>query len=330
MDERPPWERATRAEVLIRRRYKNCAVSVGIWNEKTSVLVDSLVLGHSLAKHKMQSSKIACCSIDLLSFNVYKLLRAFWDVAAFRSDLVPNSFRTTENTKVKGLFAKIDAWRLFSQEEEWRRERVMMMNGSMLLRENTDYLFHMELPAAVMKSSQHQWYFERPPLEASLLTRELHSSPSFRYKDGINTGLFLFSPSTLYHHYQIAAFQSLYPPLPDHLEVDFTADFWGTRGRDKVWAIHEKYNYKIPHSPWIWAPPEPTFSPPPYDDAREVCDPEDVRVWNFSAKVKPSDVLLNMEPTRGWQYVDEILRKLDAYLKEADAEERQGGVWLST
>ena len=77
-----------------------------------------MVLGHSLAKHKMQSSKIACCSIDLLSFNVYKLLRAFWDVAAFRSDLVPKSFRTTENTKVKGMFAKIDAWNDSTEDDE--------------------------------------------------------------------------------------------------------------------------------------------------------------------------------------------------------------------
>ena len=250
MEGTPPWRKKSRpAQTIVNMNYSNCALSVCVWNEKTSVLVDCLVLGHSVAKQKTKPARVACCSPNILNSNIFKLLLAFWDIAPLRSDYIQGHWGPTDKVKVRGMYAKIDAWRLFSHRGWCQFDRVMMMNGAMLLRANIDDLFSADAPAAVMKSSQNPDYFQRAPEEAKLLSELHRPSIHFQCRDELSGGLFLFSPCVIYHEYQLMAFRTMYPGVPEDLEEDFISDFWGHPKRMKVWGLHEMYSYRIPHFP---------------------------------------------------------------------------------
>ena len=311
----PPWRKKAKTSGGAPQDYGKCAVGCYLWGKQTSIVLDCLVLGYSLSTHNTKPARVICCNDDTLEMNACALLAAFWDIIPVSHAKVPDHLQGSELARLRGVYSKMQCWKLFKRKGPHQYNRFLLMDGDMLVRVNIDDIFATSVPAGVMRGEADTCLYEKRPPSTFFQRGDPRSftHQGMKMKGGINGGLVLFSPDEPTYDKMMKELAH-FRPVTEMAEQEFLSYYFGKSG--SFWGIHKKYNFQI-HQLYLTGagkPPMGQRTPSSYHTM--IHNPGEVKTWHFSADVKPSNVLLNMDSKSGWFYVEETLEQNEMHMRK--------------
>ena len=140
MQPTPPWKikRAAQKKSGAPQDYTKCAVATYLWGKDTRILVDCLVLGYSLDHHGVKARKEICVNEDTRENNMHRLLERFWQIIPVQHAELPKHLKGTEIDRLKGVYSKMQTWKIFAGEGSDHLDRVALLDADMRVRANID------------------------------------------------------------------------------------------------------------------------------------------------------------------------------------------------
>ncbi|CAJ1379682.1 unnamed protein product [Effrenium voratum] len=270
---KPRFAMRSRAPVHYTPKKDGAYVSV-LWaleesEEMDAYGLDALVLGSSLLKHGGTYDRVLLVT-EAVFWSIWAhRLQPFWDMRVVHPLDVSPELVSGCHRRFHGVFTKLRVFEL----EEYRK--VVLLDLDLLVRSNCEELFSFQAPTALQRGNG-EWDLGRPRWAHSFLDRD-----SLRQKGGVNVGVVILEPS-------LQTFQQMQEKLlmPDRRfreattmpEQDFlTLWFVGS------WRpLHVKYNYQLHHLKFL--------ERDGHSGPRARLPPQDVVIWHFSAKPKPSSL----------------------------------------
>ena len=296
---------------------KDCGVGCYIWGRKVSIFVDILVLGHSLEEHGNKAKRFLCINDDTLNTPMSNLFRAFWNLVPVQHIALPRHLVGTEQKRLQGVFSKLQTMKIFSIDQQ-KQQRFLLLDGDMLVRTNIDDLFQTRVPAAVMRGQADTCLFDQRPAHTYF---HGYAETSFTREHqpmlgGINGGLVLFKPDAEVYDDMLVKLQE-YRPRTAMAEQEFLSWYWAREGE---WnAMHKKNNFQI-HQMYLSLPTPPPGSSTPSSFSHMVENPNEIRIFHFSANQKPSEILIeHMKSVQGWLELPARLDDHTAFMMENHA-----------
>ena len=286
----------------------DCAYVTYIWGIQPEVLIDVLTLGGSHEVHGSKIQRIICANDDTRATAEAQLLKAFWTVQDVEHMPLPKHLRKTEQKRLYGVYSKLQTWRIFA-EPPWKLKRVLLMDGDMICNHNIDDCFTTRSPAAVMRGEADTNLAERRPAETYFFRgdEKTFTHEGQPMKGGINGGLVLFEPSSEVHEDMMKELETFSTPT-GMAEQDFLSWYWGRWGC--WWAFHKKLNFQLHQLYYCKGdlPPVGQESSSSYWWLAQ--HPWEVKIFHYSAKYKPSHMLLGMQTEdSAWSNIDEEVEK---------------------
>ena len=269
------------------------AIVSWLWGCHRPSVLQAIVLGHSLHKHKTKADLVLCVDRDTMqspTFRWANLLRCYWHLIEVNHLELPQHLRGTQQQRLTGVYSKLQTWRLFATGR-YRQSLILMMDLDMLARRNIDELFQCQTPAAVMRGPADSCLFESRPSSSFFRggSRARHESTGEALAGGVNGGLVLLKPDA-------ALFQDMWQTLiggwhtqTRMAEQEFISYFFACKEQWK--SLHKKFNFQLHHLYLCGGdnPPRGQDRVSSYwDMARK---PEEIAVWHFSSTFKPDMVL---------------------------------------
>ena len=295
-----------------------CGYVGWLWGTRIENIIDFLALGASHETHGSKVKRYLCVEPDTRADLMHEVLKPFWKLKPVEKLQIPQHLECTQQERLTGVYSKLQAWKVFA-EGRHKLDRVLLMDGDMILNQNVDEIFQARQPAGVMRGEADSCLHDKRPRHTYFQEgrESTFTLEGKKMKGGINGGLVLLEPST-------EVFEAMRECLPtfstptDMAEQDFLS--WYNAGK---WnALHKKFNFQIHHlyfSGGEKAPHGQTSSSSYWWLTRH---PEDIKIYHFSAEKKPSNMLLDM-PTEdvAWQQIDDIMEKF------VDTVEHLPAVW---
>ena len=291
---------------------KKCATGCYVWGTKLNVMIDILVLGASLKRHGNQAARVLCINDDTKKQRMSNLFRAFWSLVPVSHVELPRHLEKTEMKRLQGVYSKLQTLQVFDERPN-KFKRLLLMDGDMLVRTNIDDLFATNTPAACMRGEADTCLYERRPSSSYFFggTERSFTEGKQKMKGGINGGLLLLKPSVETYEEIYEALKN-FRPNTTMAEQEFPSFHWG--GHGEWWAMHKKNNFQL-HQLYL------TLPIPPPGQSREsgmkhmIENPEDIRIFHFSADMKPSEILIDRMPAvQGWLDLNEHLKLHTEYM----------------
>ena len=291
---------------------EKCGIGCYVWGTKLPVMIDILVLGDSLKRHKNKAETFLCINDDTRECRLSNLFQAFWKPVPVSHVCLPSHLEGSEMKRLQGVYSKLQVFDIFAKKPH-QLARFLLMDGDMLVRTNIDDLFTTNTPAAVMRGDCDTCLYERRPGASYFFGG---SSTSFTHdkqkmKGGINGGLLLVEPDENTYNDMYKALKK-FKPNTSMAEQEFLSYYWGVDGQ--VWAMHKRNNFQL-HQLYL------TLPKPPPGQTREsavkymIETPDEISVFHFSADLKPSQMLVNDLPcVQGWLELNKHLKVHTEYM----------------
>jgi hypothetical protein len=113
-------------------------VATYLWGQDFKILVDCLVLGNSLDENGVKVTKTICVNSDTRKMNAHLLLEKFWSIVKVEHATLPDHLEDTEIKRLKGVYSKIQAWKLFAGHGDDQFDRMVLLEADMLVRANIE------------------------------------------------------------------------------------------------------------------------------------------------------------------------------------------------
>ena len=293
------------------------AIVSWLWGCHRPSVLQALVLGHSLQKHKTKADLLLCVDRDTLfseDMTWTRVLQAYWHIIEVEHMMLPDQLEDTQQERLKGVFSKLQTWTLFADGQR-RQKRVIMMDLDMLARRNIDELFQVQQPAAVMRGPTDSCLFEKRPKESFFRqSAEEHEHTGSALAGGINGGLIVLKPNTAVFDQMVKSLESGWHTITKMAEQEFLSYFFG---KEEQWnSLHKKFNFQLHHLYLCGGSRPPPGQRRPSSFWALAMDPSQVNVWHFSSNHKPDMVLSQM--SADWETLP---KSLEAFLQETTAAE---------
>ena len=287
---------------------KDCAWCVYVFGESKKVLADALVLGYSLVKSNTRARMVACVDKETLELPESLLLARFWEVMPVSHLDIPKHLTDAGMQRLRGVYSKLQVWKLFDEPGPFKFKRVCMLDCDMLLRSHCDNMFSFNAPAAVMRGPTDNVTHEQRPSytyyrNGNPRKYEMGLEPMV---GGVNGGLIYFKPS-------VAEFDAMYAFLwsgqwkgGPMAEQEFLSHWYGRIG--EWWVIPPEYNFQLHH---VFISGQAT---PPHGQERSskyhemLHKPEIIKIWHYSGEKEPYDCLLGLEANDPEEFRDSKLK----------------------
>ena len=288
--------RASKAEAPV--DMKDCGVGCYVWGKTLPVAVDILVLGNSLKEHGNKTDRFLCISDDTSEMNISNLFLAFWRQVRTPDTTIGPDMLATRNKHLIGVHSKFNAMAVFSKKP-YKKQKLLFLDGDMLVRSNIDDLFTKNVPAAVIREREDDDIFETQTGISSVWSADEESSAArtVPVNGGVNGGLVLFEPDA---HVMDEMYEQFthFRPVEAMMEQEFIGWYWN---RNEEWnAIDRKNNFQIKQM--YLACPTGGREPPKRGSFSDLVDhPEEIRIFHFNGRRKPSRLLIeDMPSVQGW------------------------------
>ena len=96
---------------------------------------------------------VACLEPETLQLPMAKHLEAFWEIMPVQPLQLPEHLVQQGMERLRGVYNKLQVWKLFDQHDDWHSYRVCMLDADMLMRNNCDELWGFNTPAGVMRGN---------------------------------------------------------------------------------------------------------------------------------------------------------------------------------
>jgi len=284
---------------------RGCGIGSYIWGQKVEVIIDTLVLGHSLEEHGHKAKRFLCINDDTGEMAISRLLRAFWHLVPVEHVKLPHHLRGSEQKRLQGVYSKLQTMRIFSHGN-LRQERFLLMDADMLVRSNMDEVFSTNVPAAVMRGEADTCLFEPRPRHTYYQDGDETSFTVGKrnMKGGINGGLVLFKPDRKVYDDMWEKLQR-FTPVTKMAEQEYWSYYYAGRWN----GIHKRNNLQI-HQVYFTKQNAPRGQSTKSTMNFMIQHPEEVRVYHYSADMKPSEILVKeMKAVQGWLDMDSIMEQ---------------------
>ena len=293
-----------------------------MWGKQLPIMIDVLVLGNSLLEHNTKASKLLCLNDDTRDMKIARLTRAFWSTVDVSHTELPKHLQGSEQKRLQGVYSKLQTMKIFASGEN-KQHRILVVDADLLFRRNIDDVFSVNAPAAVMRGECDTCLIHRRPGHSYFYGDVRSGSRNQPMKGGINGGMVLLEPSEEAYREMMEELAK-FDPWTAMAEQEFLSWYFG---RTAEWnAIHKKHNFQI-HQLFLSTP-----TPPPGQERESsfqnmVNDPQEIRVFHFSADRKPSHILLeDMESVQGWSALPVHLKNLEQHMHDQHAS-RNPEIW---
>ena len=293
---------------------ENCGIGCYIWGTQLPIIVDILVLGHSLKEQGNKAKRYLCIHGDTHGLKMSMLFEAFWELVPVSHVKLPQHLQGSELNRLQGVYSKLQTVKIFA-ERRYALKRFLLLDGDMLVRSNIDDIFSTNVPAAVMRGPADTCLYNRRPSHTYFKQgmERSFTRGGQKMKGGMNGGLVLFEPNVHLYEDMYSKLQK-FQPRTNMAEQEFLSWFFGREGD---WnAIHKKNNFQI-HQMYFQTP-----TPPPGQQSHSTYEymienPEHIRVYHFSADHKPSHILVDEMPSvEGWVNIKEYMKKHQQLMME--------------
>jgi hypothetical protein len=164
--------------------------------QKSKIIIDALVLGEPLKESGTRARMVACVDSSTLELPMSVHLERFWEVMAVEHLEIPEGLVEAGMDRLKGVYSKLQVWKLFDDDPHWKAKRVCMVDCDMMFRSHPDPMWSFPVPSAVMRGNtdspayaprpQGTYYFRG---DSSRYEKGLE-----KMRGGINGGLIYFEP----------------------------------------------------------------------------------------------------------------------------------------
>ena len=207
----------------------------------------------------------------------------------------------------------MQTWSIFAKPP-WNLKRVLLMDGDMICNHNIDDVFATRPPAAVMRGEADTNLGEPRPADTFFYRgdEKTFTHEGQPMKGGINGGLVLFEPSQSVHEDMLRELETFSTPT-GMAEQDFLSWYWGRWGL--WWAMHKKWNFQLHQLYYCKGSQPPVGQESSSSYWWLIHHPEEVKIFHYSAKDKPSHMLLSMQTEdSAWENIhEEVEQFLDKY-----------------
>ena len=287
-----PWKRARTSASEAPQDNKDCAIVTWIWGTKLEILVDVLVLGGSLEFHGSKIQRVICVTDDTNATPMGLLVRAFWTAAPVTHMELPEHLTGTEQKRLQGVYSKLQTWNIFAKDP-WKRTRVLLMDGDMMCNQNIDEIFQTRPPAAVFRGEADTTLVNQRPAPTYFFKgkEDTFTKDGVPMKGGINGGLVLLQPDVKEFHDMKEALKTFHTST-GMAEQDFLSWWKGKSG--SWWAMHKKFNFQTHQLYYNAGSEAPVGQETSSSYWWLINHPNDVKIYHYSAKEKPSHLLVAM------------------------------------
>ena len=198
---------------------ENCGIGCYIWGTQLPIIVDILVLGHSLKEQGNKAKRYLCIHGDTHSLKMSMLFKAFWELVPVSHVKLPQHLQGSELNRLQGVYSKLQTVKIFA-ERPYALKRFLLLDGDMLVRSNIDDIFSTNVPAAVIRGPADTCLYNRRPSH-TYFKQGMESSftrGGQKMKGGMNGGLVLFEPKV-----------SLYEDMYSKLKNSSRSRIWQSR-----------------------------------------------------------------------------------------------------
>ena len=271
---------------------KNCAWCCYIWGTKDRYIIDALVLGKSLKDSGTRVRMVACVDSRTLGLPIAKTLEMYWEIMTV-NPLSVGHLAGTEMKHLEGVYSKLQVWKLFDNNDEWKCARVVMLDVDMMWRGKvSDAIWNASTPAAVMRGNTDSSQVFPRTLSTYFVNGDVgkYERGETKMVGGINAGLIVFTPSTKEFEKMYAIIKNgKWFPRTQMAEQEFLSYYFG---KTASWhALGPQYNFQT-HQLFLssdWEPPRGQSTASKYYQMMN--DPQLIFNWHFSGKLEPVDCL---------------------------------------
>ena len=309
-----PWVKRRMEATIAPQAMVGCTTATYVWGTKTEVFVDLLVLGMSLRVHATKTSMQICVNEDTMAIPEHLLFKAFWNIIPVKHKEIPERLVGTELKRLQGVYSKLQVWKVFAEKPN-KCDKVLLLDGDMLVRSNMDEVFMTKTPAAVMRGEADTCLLMPRPAETYFHWGDPRTfeERKWKMKGGINGGLILLKPS-IEEEARITQGLKEFDPVTDMAEQEFMSLYYGKKG---LWnALPKKYNFQL-HQMYLVQNTPPPGQSELSSFHHMIQHPEEIRLFHYSSERKPSYLLVNiMEEETGWAEVESHLRDFQKFNEE--------------
>ena len=115
--------------------------------------MDALVLGNSIKSVGTKARMVACLEPETLKLPMAEHLTAFWDIMPVQPLQLPDHLLKQNMEHLRGVYNKLQVWKVFDQNDQWKARRVCMLDADMMMRSNCDEIWNFTAPAGVMRGN---------------------------------------------------------------------------------------------------------------------------------------------------------------------------------
>ena len=118
--------------------YKGMTWCVYLWGQKSKIIIDALVLGESLKESGTRARMVACVDASTLELPMSVHLERFWEVMVVKHLEIPQRLVEAGMDRLKGVYSKLQVWKLFDDDPHWKSKRVCVLDCDMMFRSHPD------------------------------------------------------------------------------------------------------------------------------------------------------------------------------------------------
>ena len=271
---------------------QTCTWCCYIWGDQEKYIISALVLGKSLKDAGTQAKMVACVDSRTLKLPIAETLRLYWNIR----EVQPLSVGRHKDTAMQrhiNVYSKLQAWKLFDNDDEWQCSRVVMLDVNMLWRGKTcDAIWNTKTPAAVIRGNANSSLLTPQPRHTFFDKAGVRGYEKGRtqMKGGINAGLVIFTPSKdVFRNMYATLTTQQWQPQTKMPVQEFLSYFFA---KSESWyALDPHYNFQIQEQLLSsdWDPPHGQNSASNHYQIMH--NTELILNWHFSDNFGPVDCL---------------------------------------
>ena len=242
-DSRPPWQDG----LAYSENSSTCVVNTWFWGDKSSIVLDVMVLGSSLITNQVKASPIVSIHTDSQDHPFVELFHPFWKFHIYETMPLPEHLAGTEMERLGGVYDKLQAWWSVKPpcQNPHKNKRVLVLDGDMLVRGTLSEIWSLGVPGAVDRGEREQSVLNPRP-KSSYLGSGRVGYRKEKMKGGKNGGLMLFDPEARDYKALFEQYLKRWRPVTNMAEQEFLSWVFAERGE---WhSVPKKFNVQIHHA----------------------------------------------------------------------------------
>ena len=295
-----------------------CVVNCWYWGSKAEICLDVLVLGSSLKTQCVRAEAVASVHEDQIGHPFCELLKTFWRVQSYTSLELPPHLKDSEMQRLVGVWDKLKAWWTIEpmNRDVKKQERVVVLDGDMLVNSSLSELWSFAVPGAVDRGERDQSALNPRPIESYFGAHGTHGR-SGKMVGGKNGGLMLCDPNardykTFYEQKLLA-----WKPTDNMAEQAFLSHVHAAE--DNWHSIPKKFNVQVHHAMLTSGRQKSGGQKKCINEFQQLL--EDMRkaaIVHYSAHRKPSNMVTEeVWSGRPWRTVrDMVKQQFDEMVRE--------------